>query len=69
MSTFPAKSTLSPPITRHFEFTRIHNHLIASAYQSLVPVISRHPERPRSRADGNDMKAMIQGLRSKAEGV
>ena len=34
------KSTLSPPLTRHFEFTRLQGHLTALAYQALIPVIA-----------------------------
>ena len=41
-----SKSTLSPPVTRRFEFTRLQNQSIALAYQTLIPVLSRHLERP-----------------------
>ena len=47
MITSPRRSALSPPVTRHFEFTRLQNQLIALAYQALIPVVSRHLERPR----------------------
>ena len=32
------KSTLNPPVTRRFEFTRLQNQLIALAYQALIPI-------------------------------
>ena len=49
MITSPRRRTLSPPVTRHFEFTRLQDQLIAIAYQALIPVVSRPLERPRSR--------------------
>jgi hypothetical protein len=30
-----------PLINRHFEFTRLQKQIIASAYESLVPVVGR----------------------------
>ncbi len=47
MITSSRKSTLSPPVTRHFEFTRLQDQSIALAYQALIPVVSRPLERPR----------------------
>ena len=70
MITSPRRSTLSPPVTRHFEFTRLQDQLIALAYQALIPVVSRHLERPRSRPNDNEpANTTIQGLRSKAGGA
>jgi hypothetical protein len=64
------KSTLSPPVTRRFEFTRLQNQLIALAYQALIPVVSRHLERPRSRSNDNEAaNTTIQGRRSKSRGA
>jgi hypothetical protein len=60
------KSTLSPPVTRHFEFTRLQNQLIALACQALIPVVSRHLERPRP---SRNQPTTIQSLQSKAEGA
>ena len=62
------KSTLSPPVTRRFEFTRLQNQLIALAYQTLIPVLSRHLERPRP-GRGNHRTTTIQGLQSKTGGA
>jgi len=62
------KSTLSPPVTRRFEFTRLQNQLIALAYQTLIPVLSRHLERPRP-GRGNHRPTTIQGLQSKTGGA
>jgi hypothetical protein len=68
MNTSSRRSTLSPPVTRHFEFTRVQHQLIALAYQELIPVISRRLERPRPRPSHNQ-PTTIQSLRSKAEGA
>jgi hypothetical protein len=70
MITSPRRSTLTPPVTRHFEFTRLQDQLIALAYQSLIPVVSRHPGRPRfRRSDNEPATTMFQGLQSKAGGA
>ena len=62
------KSTLNPPVTRRFEFTRLQNQLIALAYQALIPVVSRHLEQPRP-GRGNHRPTTIQGLQSKTGGA
>jgi hypothetical protein len=64
------KSTLSPPVSRRFEFTRLQNQSIALAYQALIPVVSRHLERlgPRSH-DNEPATTTIPGFRSKARGA
>ncbi len=64
MITYSRRSTLSPPVTRHFEFTRLQNQLIALAYEALIPVVCRPLERPRPRPSRNQ-PTMIQGLQSK----
>ena len=64
------KSTLSPPVSRRFEFTRLQNQSIALAYQALIPVVSRHLERSGSRSnDYEPATPTIPGLRSKAKGA
>ena len=68
MITSPRRSALSPPVVRHFEFTRLQNQSIALAYQALIPVISRHLERPRSN-DTEPANTTNQGRRSKARGA
>jgi hypothetical protein len=70
MITCPWRTTLSPPVTRRFEFTRLQDQSIAQAYQVLIPVISRHPGRPRSRRnDDEPATTTSQGLRSQAGGA
>jgi hypothetical protein len=70
MITYARRSLLSPPVIRRFEFTRLQNQSIALAYQALIPVISRHRERPRSRYMENEQAATTtQGPRSKARGA
>ena len=68
MTISPRRPTLSPPVTRHFEFTRLQDQLIALAYQALIPVVSRHLERPRP-GRGNHRPTTIQGLQSKTGGA
>ena len=65
MMTSPRRSVLSPPVIRQFEFTRLQNQAIALAYQVLIPIISRHRERPRSRPNDNtSAQTTIPSLRS-----
>jgi hypothetical protein len=68
MTISPRRPTLSPPVTRHFEFTRLQDQLIALAYQALIPVVSRHLEQPRP-GRGNHRPTTIQGLQSKTGGA
>jgi hypothetical protein len=64
------KSTLSPPVSRRFEFTRLQNQSIALAYQALIPVVSRHLERLGPRSNDNEpATTTIPGFRSKARGA
>jgi hypothetical protein len=66
----PRRSTLRPPVTRHFEFTRLQDQLIARAYQALIPVVSRPLERPRvRRSDNEPATTTFRGLQSKAGGA
>jgi hypothetical protein len=68
MITSPRRPTLRPPVSRHFEFTRLQDQLIARAYQALIPVVSRPLERPR-RGDNEPATTTFRGLRSKAGGA
>jgi hypothetical protein len=70
MSTSPRSSTLCPPVTRHFEFTRLQDQSIALAYQALIPSVSRPLGQQRARlGDHEPVTTTIQGLRSRAEGA
>ena len=70
MITSPRRSTPSPPVTRHFEFTRLQDRLIAHAYEVLIPAVSRPLERPRSpRSDSEPSTTSSRGLRPQAEGA
>jgi hypothetical protein len=70
MITSPRRRSLRSCVTRHFEFTRLQDQLIAIAYHTLIPVVSRPLERPRSRCGQNEpAAAMIQRLRTKAGGA
>ena len=70
MITSPRRRSLSPCVTRHFEFTRIQDQLIALAYHALIPIVSRPLERPQSRCGQNEpAAARIQSLQTKAGGA
>jgi hypothetical protein len=69
MITSQRSPTLGPPVTRHFEPTRIHKQSVEHAYKILIPVASRRSGRPRLRPDDANAEAAIQGLRSTAEGA
>jgi hypothetical protein len=70
MITSPGRRLLSPRITRHFEFTRLQDQLIALAYHTLIPVVSRPLERPRPRCGQSEpVAARIPSLRTKAGGA
>ena len=52
MSTSPRRRPLSPHITRLFQATRFHDQSIASAYHTLIPILSRplvQPAGPRGQ--------------------
>jgi hypothetical protein len=62
------KSTLRPPVTRHFEFTRLQRQLIALAYQALIPVISC-PAKTQGTRPGRNQPTRAQRFQSKAGGA
>ena len=62
------KPTLSPAVTRHFEFTRLQGQLIALAYQALIPVISCPAKTAGSRLDRNQT-SVPRRSQSKARGA
>ena len=54
----------------HFEFTRLQDQLIAIAYHTLIPVVARPLERPRSRCGQNQSASITtHDLRTKAGGA
>ena len=60
------RRTLIPRIARHFEFTRLQDQLIAIAYHTLIPIVSRPLERSRPRCRQNErVAAAIQSHRTK----
>jgi hypothetical protein len=70
MTTSPRRRSLGPRVTRHFEFTRLQDQLIALAYHTLIPVVSRALGQPRSRCGPHDpAAATIPGLPTKAGGA
>ena len=70
MITSPRRPTVSPPVTRHFEFTRIEEQLIARAYHLLLPFISRPLEQSRSpRSNSEPSTRTFRDLRSQARGA
>jgi hypothetical protein len=70
MITSPRRPTLSHPVTRHFEFTRLRDQSIALAYHALIPVVSRYTRRPRSRRNDNvSATTTVPDFRSTAGGA
>jgi hypothetical protein len=70
MITSPRRCLLSPRVTRHFEFSRLQDQFIATAYHTLIPVVSRPLERRRSRCPEREQAtATSQRLRTKARGA
>jgi hypothetical protein len=70
MITSPGRRSPGPRVTRHFEFTRLQDQLIAIAYQTLIPVVARSLERTSSRRDQNQpTAATTHNLRTTAGGA
>ena len=70
MITSPRRRSLSPRVTRHFEFGRLQDQLIAIAYHTLIPVVSRVLEQPRARSGRNEpATATNPSSRTKARGA
>jgi len=68
MITSSRRCLLSPRITRHFEFSRLQDQFIATAYHTLIPIVSRPVERLRLRCLETE-QATSQRLRTKAGGA
>jgi hypothetical protein len=49
------KSGSPPTISRRYEFTRLHDQTLASAYEALIPVVSRRTDCKPSRADDQEL--------------
>jgi len=70
MITSQMRHALIPPVTRHFESTRLQDELIALAYHALIPVVSRHTGRPQSRRNDHvSATTTRQDFRSSAGGA
>jgi hypothetical protein len=70
MRKYQRRSALSPPVTRHFEVTRLLSQSIALAYQALIPIVSRPLNQPRSQlSDKEPATTTSRGSRSKAGGA
>jgi hypothetical protein len=68
MITAPRRRSLSPRITRHFEFTRLQDQLIENAYHTLIPIVSRPLERSRPRCGQKEgVAAPIQSQRHRTK--
>jgi hypothetical protein len=48
------RSGSSPAISRRYEFSRLQDQALASAYAALIPVATRLPERLPHRRDDRD---------------
>jgi hypothetical protein len=70
MTTSPRRTTLSPPVTRHFEYSRLQDQLIARAYHALIPAVSRPLERSRSpHSDSRQSQTFFRSHRSQTGGA
>jgi hypothetical protein len=64
------RSAHGPLVIRHYEFTRLQDRSVASAYEALIPVISRPLERPRGgRGDLREARTRTGPAQSSAEGA
>jgi hypothetical protein len=64
------KSTPRPTISRRFEFSRFQDQTLSSAYEVLIPVVSRRPEcAPRRRDDPEVSTGTQRSARRLAEGA
>ncbi len=55
MSASSRKFTSSPVISRQYDFSRLEDQTLASAYEALVPVVSRRPERDSHPGDEREV--------------
>ncbi len=70
MITPQRRQSISPPVIRHFEFTRLQELSIACAYETLLPVVARRPEGPHHRpGDLRKAATRTEVLRSSATGA
>ena len=65
-----SKTKIGLTITHHFESNRLQEQSIASAYHSLIPIVTRPLGRSRSRGGENQQTAAAdQDLRTKTRGA
>jgi hypothetical protein len=48
-----SRNTLA--ISRQYESSRVQDQMLASAYEALIPVVSRHPKRLPHRRDDREV--------------
>jgi hypothetical protein len=64
------RSAHGPLVIRHYEFSRLQDRSVASAYEALIPVFSRPLERPRGgRDDLREALTRTGPAQSSAEGA
>ena len=49
------RSASIPIISRHYEFSRLQDQTLASAYEALIPVVSRRPKCLPPRCDDREV--------------
>jgi hypothetical protein len=49
------KSASRPAILRQYEFSRLEGQTLASAYEALIPVVTRRPECLSHRRDDREV--------------
>ena len=55
MSASSRKSISHPAISRQYHFSRLQDQTLASAYEALVPVVSRHAARDSRPRDEREV--------------
>ena len=60
MSASSRKFISNPVISRQYDFSRLQDQTLASAYEALVPVVSRRPARDSHPRDEREMVTSTQ---------
>jgi hypothetical protein len=64
------RSVSRPAVSRQYEFSRLHNQTLAYAYEALIPVVARCPERLQpARREGKSTPMVDRFRHSSAAGA
>jgi len=53
------KSSSRPAISRRYEFSRLEDQMLASAYEALIPAVTRRPQCVSRRRDSCEASANV----------